>query len=187
MRRGYKTWEEYIEKERSHHDSPDTKGFLYNVLAQAKGMLDKTWPTVLEIGCGDSGGFRYLIPCDKYWSVDAINGDSESPWGDLCIRAESLPMESDTFDLVMVSNALDHCEFPQEVADEIVRVLNLGGVLFTGHYIGQDSPHPWSFESPSDVTDLFKSLDADPYQEYDIMGVHGRDSYVMSVFRKAGG
>lgn len=150
-------WAEHIAQERSFHPGADMTHWYKHVLNALSCWEVDNKGTVLEVGAGEGGGFSSLVPHDSYAIVDPLWGDGDSPFGDLRIPAESLPMPDETFDLVIVSNAIDHCEYPGRVATEMVRVLLAGGSLLCGHFLDQ-RPHPWSFESLGEMTGLFPSL-----------------------------
>jgi SAM-dependent methyltransferase len=152
-----KSWADHLEHERSFRASDHTVQWYRHILESLPFWEYGNRGNVLEIGAGEFGGFRSLVPADSYRIVDPIWGDAESPWGDLRIRAESLPMPDETFDLVIVSNAIDHCEQPGAVAREIVRVLTAGGSVLCGHYLNQ-KPHPWSFETVDEMPEMFSTL-----------------------------
>lgn len=57
----------------------------------------------------------------------------------LSAKGEELPFEESEFELVIMDNVLDHCESPEKVFSEIVRVLAPGGVFF----LRQNVYHGW--------------------------------------------
>ena len=150
-------WQEHQKHERLFHPGPDTAYWYQHILDSLPCWSVENKGDVLEIGAGEFGGFRSLVPCDSYAIVDPIWGDTDGPYGDLRIKAETLPMPDSTFDLVIISNAIDHCEQPGFVAREITRVLASGGSVLCGHYLNQ-LPHPWSFESVDEMPELFPGL-----------------------------
>ena len=156
MKRGTATWEEYQVQEQQLVEANSTTRWYQYVLDHIPFWVNDEKGLVLEIGAGPNGGFRMLLKCIGYDSVDPCWGDQFSSYGDLRISAESLPMPRETYDLAIISNALDHCEHPKAVAREIVRVTKRGGAILTGHYINQPDAHPWSFESAKEIWKLFR-------------------------------
>ena len=80
---------------------------------------------VLDVG-GRLQPYRELLPelC-RYWSVDLRPTALLSTVAD----AELLPFQESTFDLVICTQMLEYAPCPQQVIDEIQRVLAPGGTL----------------------------------------------------------
>ncbi len=63
--------------------------------------------------------------CDSYTSMDLV----DTPIVDIACNAESMPVEDCSYDLVLCTQVLEHCENPQRIVDECHRVLKPGGTL----------------------------------------------------------
>lgn len=174
-------WAEHQKKERASGEVYSTVLFYRRILTSLPSFLDDDQGVVLEIGSGPSGGFKTVVPCAAFYAVDSCWGDVASPWGDLRIQAEALPMEDGTFDLCIVSNALDHCDDPIQVAKEMMRVAKPGGKIFVGHYLPQTDPHPWAFDSVAEMMGLFAGFEVVLAQPFD---TPGREGYTIAVFEK---
>lgn len=180
MKRGDKSWAEYLDRERGHTEDPSsTRNFFMSCLAYTPDILSQHWQCVLEIGNGMSDGFRGLLCAASHYCLGPLYGDESSPWGSLRIRAEDMTIPANTFGLVAISNALDHCESPAVVGRKVSEVMSHGGVLFAGHYIDQPGPHPWAFESLDEVPEMFPTLDLVAEIETDLNGHKGYGIVVM--------
>ena len=90
---------------------------------------------VLQIGSGPIDIINFM-PFGKTYAVDPLAdfykekfkfdyGDTEF----IQSQGEELPFEEDFFDLVILSNVLDHTSSPEKVFSEISRVLKKDGIL----------------------------------------------------------
>jgi SAM-dependent methyltransferase len=124
--------------------------------------------TVVEVGCGPLGAIFYLSECRQKVGLDPLAGKfapqsgpyvPKHPEAVALLRAigEQLPLRSSSADVVICYNVVDHVMSPEQVLDEIARILRPAGRLFLmSHtfpallcpFLGFDKPHPhhWSFE-----------------------------------------
>lgn len=77
---------------------------------------------VLDIGSKRSP-YRELIRADRFWSLDIVERFRPS----VVCDAHRLPFQDACVDLVLSSQALEHCKRPQSVVDETWRVLRPSG------------------------------------------------------------
>ena len=104
--------------------------------------------TILEIGPGP-GGILTHLPAGTRVAVEPLNDlfaamPAVQAFRDPAVvyhptPAENLPMGPQTVDLVIMDNVLDHCMQPQQVLDEIDRVLRPDGLIF----LRQNVYHLW--------------------------------------------
>ncbi len=89
--------------------------------------LENKRPTVLDIGCGDKP-LQKLFPQAEYIGVD-INPDSAA---DIILdcNQDRLPMDDNSVDAIIISNALEHICNTQNVIQEVRRVLRQNGLLY---------------------------------------------------------
>lgn len=91
----------------------------------------------LDLGCGrgihrlglEKGGFKWI-------GIDIIDFSHSSAIAD----AHALPFAENVFDLVFISQVLEHLPYPWKAFHEVYRVLKLGG-LFCGSVVYVE---PWS-------------------------------------------
>jgi SAM-dependent methyltransferase len=90
---------------------------------------------VLDIGCGPYGLIHYLANAGERIRIDPLLPRYESrmpltgPQLSLSGLGEHLPLASDSIDIAICFNALDHMRDPAAALDEIRRVLRPGGTL----------------------------------------------------------
>ena len=60
-------------------------------------------------------------------TLDYKTADLESPWADIHLNVESMPLESESFDVIMANHILEHVEHLDKAMSEIFRVLKKGG------------------------------------------------------------
>ncbi len=96
---------------------------------------------MLDIGCG-SGQFTAVLVASlkSFTSVTGVDVEEESlaearqrfpgpEFRFLRASSQTLPFESESFDLICISKALHHVEEPEETLDEMWRLARTGGYL----------------------------------------------------------
>src|SRR4030042_3737582 len=112
---------------------------------------NRTFNKALEIGIGGSGGFLSVIRhINKRYAIDPLV-DSLKKHDFLPLYSkiryikgygENLPYDDNSFDLVVIANALDHCKDMKKVVEEMKRVLKDRKYLLFMTYLDIDVPHP---------------------------------------------
>ena len=97
---------------------------------------------VLDVGCGPKPYYPFFADrASEYVGVDVV----ENPAAELRGSVEDLPVEDASFDLVLCTQVLEHCDDPAQAVRELRRVTAGGGrVLASTH--GAQVYHP----SPQD-------------------------------------
>jgi SAM-dependent methyltransferase len=95
---------------------------------------------VLDVGCGVKPYYPFFEPyASDYVGVDVV----ENPAADLQGAVESLPVEDESFDLVLCIQVLEHAEDPAQAVRELRRVVAPGGaVLASTHGVQVYHPAP---------------------------------------------
>lgn len=95
---------------------------------------------VLDVGCGAKPYYPFFEPyADAYVGVDV----SENANADLVGTVESLPVEDASFDVVLCTQVLEHCDDPARAVAELRRVVKPGGrVLASTHGVMVYHPSP---------------------------------------------
>ncbi len=82
----------------------------------------------------DSLSFLHIAPeicfIDKFKKLKNLNyktADLESPWADIHLNVENMPLESESFDVIMANHILEHVEHLDKALSEIFRVLKKDG------------------------------------------------------------
>lgn len=60
-------------------------------------------------------------------NIDYTTADLESPWADVHLNVEEMPLETESFDFVMANHILEHVDNLDKALSEIYRVLKKGG------------------------------------------------------------
>ena len=86
---------------------------------------------VLDAGAGE-GRFKSFFSHTRYVGIDLAIGDTEWDYSslDAISNLEILPFPSNTFDAAVCTQVLEHVPEPQQVVNEISRVLKPGGTFF---------------------------------------------------------
>jgi SAM-dependent methyltransferase len=84
------------------------------------------WGRILDVGAQYCPYYPlFEEKCESYTSMDIV----DTPIVDLVCNAEEMPVEDGSYDLVLCTQVLEHCEHPQRIVDECYRVLKPGGTL----------------------------------------------------------
>jgi SAM-dependent methyltransferase len=98
---------------------------------------------VLDVGCGQKPYFPFFAAhAERYVGVDVV----ENPAADLRGSVEELPVEDASFDVVLCTQVLEHCDDPAAAVRELRRVTAPGGrVLASTHGVQVYHPSPQDF------------------------------------------
>jgi SAM-dependent methyltransferase len=86
---------------------------------------------LLDAGAGE-GRFKSFFSHTRYIGVDLAIGDTQWDYSslDAISNLETLPFPPETFDAAVCTQVLEHVPEPQQVVNEISRVLKPGGTFF---------------------------------------------------------
>jgi SAM-dependent methyltransferase len=95
---------------------------------------------VLDVGCGPKPYYPFFAArAGAYVGVDVV----PHPAADLVGPVEALPVEDASFDLVLCTQVLEHCDDPAQAVRELRRVTAPGGrVLASTHGVQVYHPSP---------------------------------------------
>jgi SAM-dependent methyltransferase len=130
------------------HRRPRKSGITYHVRAALSAWLEAEAARagadlgryrVLDVGCGIRPYFPYFEPyASEYVGVDIAN-----PAADLEGSVEALPVPAASFDVVLCTQVLEHCDDPAQAVRELRRVTRAGGrVLASTHGVQVYHPSP---------------------------------------------
>jgi SAM-dependent methyltransferase len=98
---------------------------------------------VLDVGCGPKPYYPFFAErASEYVGVDIV----AQPAADLVGPVEALPVEDGSFDLVLCTQVLEHCDDPARAVAELRRVTAPGGrVLASTHGVQVYHPSPQDY------------------------------------------
>ena len=98
---------------------------------------------VLDVGCGEKPYEPLFAPfTSSYVGVDPV----ENPRAELRGSVEELPVEDESFDVVLCNQVLEHCDDPRRAVSELRRVTAPGGrVLASTHGVMAYHPSPTDY------------------------------------------
>lgn len=108
--------------------------------AQANELRGGDPVRILDVGCGPKPYYPFFADvASEYVGVDVV----ENPAAELRGRVEALPVEDASFDVVLCTQVLEHCDDPAEAVRELRRVTAPGGrVLASTHGVQVYHPSP---------------------------------------------
>ena len=95
---------------------------------------------LLDVGCGPKPYYPFFAEhASEYIGVDVV----ENPVAELRGSVEALPVEDASFDVVLCTQVLEHCDDPAQAVRELRRVTAPGGrVLASTHGVQVYHPSP---------------------------------------------
>ena len=95
---------------------------------------------ILDVGCGVKPYYPYFADvAAEYVGVDVV----ENPAAELLGPVEALPVDDASFDVVLCTQVLEHCDDPAQAVRELRRVTRAGGrVLASTHGVQVYHPSP---------------------------------------------
>jgi SAM-dependent methyltransferase len=98
---------------------------------------------VLDVGCGPKPYYPFFAErASEYVGVDVV----DNPAAELRGSVESLPVEDGSFDVVLCTQVLEHCDDPVQAVRELRRVTAPGGrVLASTHGVQVYHPSPQDY------------------------------------------
>src|SRR3954466_12766442 len=95
---------------------------------------------ILDVGCGPKPYYPFFAAAStEYIGVDVV----ENPAAELLGPIEALPVDDASFDLVLCTQVLEHCDDPSQAVRELRRVTAPGGrVLASTHGVQVYPPSP---------------------------------------------
>lgn len=108
--------------------------------SQAAELEGRAPVRILDVGCGVKPYYPFFAGVvSEYVGVDVV----ENPAADLLGSVESLPVEDGSFDVVLCTQVLEHCDDPALAVRELRRVTAPGGrVLASTHGVQVYHPSP---------------------------------------------
>lgn len=108
--------------------------------AQAAELRTAPPVRILDVGCGVKPYYPFFADvASEYVGVDVV----ENPVAELLGSVEALPVEDATFDVVLCTQVLEHCDDPAQAVRELRRVTRPGGrVLASTHGVQVYHPSP---------------------------------------------
>lgn len=87
---------------------------------------------LVEIGCGNKPYLKYFSFVNEYIGVDVAEGEA-----DIIVDAKSLPFPSDSVDIVLCTQVIEHDPQPEKIISEANRILKPGFFIFDGSADGK--------------------------------------------------
>jgi len=108
--------------------------------AQAGDLRSGEPVRILDVGCGPKPYYPFFADvASEYVGVDVV----ENPVAELKGSVEALPVEDGSFDVVLCTQVLEHCDDPAQAVRELRRVTAPGGrVLASTHGVQVYHPSP---------------------------------------------
>ena len=142
-----------------HLVAKNLKNFVMNNLSNIpKAKINK----LLDVGCGGKPYKKYIGSKCSWIGLDL----EENEVADIKVQRndQKWPLDSSQFDYVLCTEVLEHCLFPEEVINEITRVLKPSGRLFLTTpfmYPVHGAPSDYRRFTPHYFQELLKGMQID--------------------------
>lgn len=187
-----KVKKQHIDKQHALLMNIDFFEMIYKMYCKA--LHGKIFHRALEIGPSVTGGYLSVIPGITYRTAIDSLADELLKQDMLPLTShiryvqgfsEALPFKDKTFNLVIISNTLDHVKDMKKSVEEIGRVLTDGGYVFFATYLKVKNPHPFTFNSVDEARDMFNKFEL--VEEHHIIPdrpFNRRNEQYVGIFRK---
>ena len=104
---------------------------------------------VLDVGCGDGRYKKYIIDNNEYIGIDVDESGhpNQDKKNDITWNKKKLPFENEFFDIILMTEVLEHIENVGETLDELNRVLkNNGKIFITSPFLWKEHEKPYDFQ-----------------------------------------
>lgn len=136
-----------IENEVERLEKAQRETVRYPMLAKQMGLthLDTSKMTIFDIGAGPLRGVSSVIPAKKRIPIDPLTNEyskyfnTQGYWNK---KAEEVKEELQEADLIIITNALDHCEDPRVVLQNIRSFTKYSTYVAMYHAIDNAITHP---------------------------------------------
>lgn len=98
---------------------------------------------MLDVGCGVKPYYPFFADvASEYVGLDVV----DNPAAELLGRVEAIPVEDASFDVVLCTQVLEHCDDPRQAVSELRRVTRTAGrVLASTHGVQVYHPSPTDY------------------------------------------
>lgn len=137
----------FSDNEEQNRDKRIRETIRYPLLKKQMGLdfLDTSEMTVADIGCGPFGGVSSILKCRSVDRIDPLMDEYAKQYpqhNGIAKKAEDIEDEFDRYNLIIITNALDHFENPRKVLDDIAHYTIAGTYVAMLHAIDNAYSHP---------------------------------------------
>lgn len=150
-----------IEDEAIRNDKASREIIRYPLLKKQMGLnyLDTSKMKVADIGCGPLGGVSSVINCKSVDRLDPLMDEYKKFYPQVngyAVKAEDLKEKLKEYDLIIVTNALDHFENPVKFLSDLVKYMKPGAYFAHLHAINNAVTHKHEAHAHNVNPELFK-------------------------------
>jgi SAM-dependent methyltransferase len=169
-----------------------------SLIHQLRQIAPRTRGRLLDVGCGEKPYESIFRPyVNEYIGVElqetfsATHASTRSSKPDVFYDGKLLPFESQTFDTVISVQVLEHTPHPQDLVNEMARVVKSGGLVIVSAPFSfrlHEEPHDYFRYTPHGLRALFEAAGLvveDIWSERDLWGVVGHKINSFLAFRVA--
>ena len=142
-------WREFVKTDRflkgwcSNEKTPELNDIVYNFLKE------RPEANVLDVGSGVVSLLHGTVPSDKLTAYDPLAIEYRAIFDykgikkPLAVMAESM-VDRGRYDIVHISNAIDHTQDPLKAYDNLFRAVKPGGFLIVQGFVNEGTHENWS-------------------------------------------
>lgn len=128
-------------------------------------LKSKPYGVLLDVGAGQ----QHFIELTKKFEVIAVDAIANPGIDVVCDLNMPLPFQDDTFDIIFMSNVLEHIHEPQSLLSELNRILKQGGFMVgTVPFLMSSHQRPHDYFRYTDLA-LIKLLAQSGFSKVDVI------------------
>jgi SAM-dependent methyltransferase len=169
-----------------------------SLIQQLKSIAPRARGRLLDVGCGEKPYEPIFRPYVKEYigvehqeTFSATHASTRSSKPDVYYDGKVLPFESQTFDTVISVQVLEHTPYPQNLVNEMTRVVKSGGLVIVSAPFSfrlHEEPHDYFRYTPHGLRTMFELAGLvveDIWSERDLWSVIGHKINSFLAFRVA--
>lgn len=176
-----------IEDPVERNDKASRETIRYPLLKKQMGLnhLDTSNMVVADIGCGPLGGVSSVINCKRVVRIDPLMKEYAKFYpqnNGYATKAEDLRDELGEYDLIIITNAMDHFDNPELFLKDLATFMKPGAYFAHLHAINNAVTHPHEAHAHNVNPELFRQFLEENFEQ--VWGLDYQNDGLVYSWRK---